>query len=279
MSAAGAATDPGTAPPECDHGDAHHLGALAASVGAPLNDEQLAQFAAYRDLLIEWNTRFNLTAVTAPHEIDRRLFVDALRMLPALDACGRGADGAGGRLVDVGSGAGFPGLPLKIARPGWDVALVEATGKKVAFLIHAIAALGLDGARAIHGRAEDLGHDPAHRGRYDVAVARAVAALPALLELCLPLLRRGGVALFPKGASIADELAAGERAASLLGGRVLGAATLPGGETRLVRVAKVGPTPTRFPRRAGLPAREPLGAARAADNVATLDQAPAGRSA
>ena len=154
---------------------------------------------------------------------------------------------------------------LKIARPNLDVTLIEATGKKVAFLRHAIATLGLEGVEALHGRAEELGRDPRYRGRYDLATARAVASLPVLLEICLPFLRVGGRALFPKGAALGTELAEGERAAALVGGRIERAELLPGGAdepvTRLVIAAKIRETPNRFPRRSGVPAKEPLGRA------------------
>ena len=237
------------------------LGEAALAVGVELGGEQLARFAVYRDLLLARNTRTNLTAIDDPDEVERRLFLDAVVMLPAIDdARSERAGGGGIRLVDVGSGAGFPGLALKIARPAIDVTLVEATGKKAAFLDEVIAELGLSGAAAVHGRAAEVGHDPAHRGRYDLATARAVASLPALLELCAPLLRIGGRALFPKGLAIDEELAAAGRAAPMLGVRVAGADPLPGG-TRLVRVDKIARTPETYPRRAGVPARDPLGAA------------------
>ena len=234
------------------------LAAAAARAGVVLDAEQLARFDVYRRLLLEWNARFNLTAVTDPIEVERRLFLDALLLVPTVDGLVAAGDRDPPRLVDVGSGAGVPGLPLKIARPRLDVTLIEATGKKARFLAHVIAELGLGGAFAVHGRAEELAHDPAHRAAYDQATARAVASLPALLELCVPLLRVGGHALFPKGAAIAGELAAGERAAPLVGARVRSAEPVAPG-TCLVTVAKVAPTPRRFPRRAGIPAREPLG--------------------
>ena len=128
------------------------LGTAAEWAGMPLDDIQLARFDAYRRLLLDWNARFNLTAIADPVEVERRLFFDALLMVPALDTLLAGRD-AGPRLVDVGSGAGFPGLVLNIARPCLDVALIEATGKKVTFLSHVIAELGLAGAVAHHGRA------------------------------------------------------------------------------------------------------------------------------
>ncbi|HEY7032529.1 MAG TPA: 16S rRNA (guanine(527)-N(7))-methyltransferase RsmG [Thermomicrobiales bacterium] len=227
----------------------------AASGG--VDETARERLAVYRDALLEWNERFNLTAVKDPDGVDRRLIGDALRLLPAIDGFGAA------RLVDVGTGAGLPGLVLKIARPDLDVTLIEATGKKVAFLRHAIAMLGLEGVEALHGRAEELGRDPRYRGRYDLATARAVAALPVLVELCLPFLRVGGRALFPKGPELGTEFAEGERAAALVGGRIESAEVLPIGAgepvTRLVIAAKIRETPYRFPRRSGVPAKEPLG--------------------
>jgi 16S rRNA (guanine527-N7)-methyltransferase len=236
------------------------LALAAARVGVPLGDDRIALFDAYRRLLLERNARTNLTAIRDPEEVERRLFLDALLMIPTVDRLRAALPGKRHRLIDVGSGAGFPGLAIKIVRPDLDVTLVEAMGKKAAFLIDAIAALGLAGVSAVHARAEELGHDPAHRDGYDLATARAVASLPALLELCSPLLRVGGSALFPKGAAIDDELRAARRAAALLGVRVGGVEVSAEG-TRLVRVDKVGKTPGRYPRRSGIPARDPLGAA------------------
>ena len=163
------------------------------------------------------------------------------------------------RLVDVGSGAGFPGLALKIARPWLNVTLVEATAKKVRFLDQVIAELGLTSVVAIHARAEDLGRAPRHRASYDLATARAVASLPALLELCAPLLRVGGRGLFPKGAAITEEVRASRGAAALLGVRILNGDSPHQRGSRIVEVEKIAPTPNRYPRRPGIPAREPLG--------------------
>jgi 16S rRNA (guanine527-N7)-methyltransferase len=246
--------------PSHAHSERSPLGALAAAAGIVLDPVALARFDAYRDLLLAWNARFNLTAITDPAEIDRRLFLDALLMLPAVGAVAPVGPGPV-HLVDVGSGAGFPGLALKIARPDLEVTLIEATGKKTDFLRACIATLELAGATALHARAEEIGHDPNHRGRYDLATARGVAALPALLELCVPLLRPGGRALFPKGLNLAEEIAAGRRAAPLVGARLLAIDLLPGGQTTLIVAEKIGPTPARYPRRPGLPAREPLGRA------------------
>ena len=244
--------------------------------------ETQEQLRRFRDLLIRWNQRFNLTAITDAAGIDERLIGDALHMLPAIDdaisawAAGRrrSADdneAARPRLIDVGSGAGFPGIVLKIARSALDVVLLEATGKKVGFLEHAILELGLTGITAIQGRAEELAHQPHHRGRYDIVTARAVAALPVLMEICVPFLTDGGHALFPKGMEIEQELAEGRRAAPLVGARLVDdaplapLASLPTGDgasvTRLVIAVKIGATPDRYPRRSGIPAKAPLGRA------------------
>lgn len=229
-----------------------------------LPTEARERLRGFRDLLLRWNLRFNLTALSDPEAVDQKLIADALAMLPALgDAITTAGATKTPRLIDIGSGAGLPGLVLKIARPALDVTLVEATGKKVTFLRAAITELGLTGIRAIHARAEDLGQHMDHREHYELVTARAVAALPTLMELCVPFLRIGGVGLFPKGMEIADELSAGERAGQLVGARIVSsqlvtrAASDP--PSRLVIVVKLASTPNRYPRRSGLPAKEPLG--------------------
>lgn len=230
--------------------------AAAAELGFSLSPDQVARFDTYQRLLREWNARFNLTAITEPAEIERRLFLDALRLIPVIAALPTAPDA---RLVDIGSGAGFPAIPLAIMQPGRPITLIEATGKKVTFLEHVISELGLTRVNAIHARAEDVAREPESRGAYDLATARAVSSLPALIELTMPLLRKGGFAVFPKGLDLEDELAAGQRAADLVGAEIVSDEVAPGGATRIVVVAKRRPTPERFPRRAGLPAREPLG--------------------
>lgn len=226
---------------------------------APFANE-VRRLARYRDLLIEWNQRFNLTAMKSAAEIDRWLIGDALRMLPAVDGLTATPDGS---LIDVGTGAGFPGLALKIARPKLRVTLLDATNKKVAFLRAVIDDLGLEQVEAIHGRAEELAHEADRRGAYDLATARAVSATPALIELCLPFVRVGGHAIFPKSANIDEELATAVHIAPTLGARFAREEILPATAalpmTRLLIFAKIGRTPTQYPRRSGLPAREPLG--------------------
>jgi 16S rRNA (guanine527-N7)-methyltransferase len=220
------------------------------------------QLRTYRDLLFRWNQRFNLTAIREPEEIDSRLIADALRLLPAIDAELEARDGTA-RLIDLGTGAGLPGLVIKIARPNIDIVLVDATNKKIQFVQHVVTELGLKSAATVHGRAEDIGHHIDYRGQFDLVTARGVAHLPTLVELTVPLLVVGGVFLFPKGDNIEAERRSGEQAAKIVGGRIESAELLPGDPsepvTRLVRGVKIGTTPGRYPRRAGIPNKEPLG--------------------
>lgn len=238
------------------------LATASAGLGVLLDDEAVARFTRYRDLLLERNTQFNLTAVRQPEEIERRLFLNALAMLPWIDqflGTLSNTTAHTARLIDIGSGAGFPGLALKIARPNLDVTLVDATAKKVAFLQDVISVLEMDKVHAIHGRAEVLGHQSDFRERFMLATARGVAALPQLLEWVLPFLDVGGEALLPKGLDLAEELQAGKRAARKLGGELQSAHVIPPGDTRLVIARKTTLTARSFPRHAGVSRRLPLG--------------------
>jgi 16S rRNA (guanine527-N7)-methyltransferase len=238
------------------------LATAAGRFGVSLDRASVARFARFRDLLLDRIAQFNLTAVRDPDEVERRLFLDALAMVPAVDhltSAARASRPAAVRLVDIGSGAGFPGLALKVARPDLDVTLIDATAKKVAFLDEVIADLGLAGARAVHGRAEDVGRDVAFRDAFEIATARAVASLPVLLEYAVPLLAVGGHALLPKGLELDEELRRGRSAARVLGAEVISADVLPAGATRLVVARKIAPTPAVYPRRPGTPSRSPLG--------------------
>jgi 16S rRNA (guanine527-N7)-methyltransferase len=242
--------------------DVSGLAEASGRLGVSLDAEALTRFARYRNLLLERSSQFNLTAIREPEEIERRLFLDAIAMVPELDRLtGSGSQRTSRslRLIDVGAGAGFPGLALKIVRPNLEVTLVDATAKKVMFLNEVIAALELDLVRAVQGRAEELGRHSAYRARFDLATARAVATLPVLLEYVIPFLTIGGTALLPKGLEIAEELRLGRRAAAILGAEIVSAVALPFGTTRLVVARKVSPTAAAYPRRVGVPSRDPLG--------------------
>ena len=175
------------------------LAAAAAGRGIVLHPEALARLMVYRDLLVTRSQQFNLTAIREPAGIERRLMLDAVSMLPALNARVPAGSGRPVRAIDVGSGAGFPGVVLKILRPDLDMVLLDATGKKVRFLQEVIQETELTGIVAIHGRAEELARDAVYREQFQVTTARAVASLPVLLELPTPFLDVGGVGLFPKG--------------------------------------------------------------------------------
>jgi 16S rRNA (guanine527-N7)-methyltransferase len=244
--------------------DGRDLAALvegAAALGLTLDAAQVERFARYRDLLLDWNSRINLTAITDPEEVVTRHFLDSLTCAPLLPSIATSA--ATPRLLDVGAGAGFPGLPLAIAMPWWDVTLLEATGKKVRFLETVIAELGLTNAHALAGRAEEIAHQPAYRGRFDAVTARAVAALPALLEYCAPFARARGWIILPKKGDLSGEIAAGQRAATLLGARLLDPVpvTLPAlADGRVLLVARQDRLcPPVYPRPAGAPVKRPLG--------------------
>lgn len=228
-------------------------------LGAPPTPTQVTQFAQYAALLVEWNQRINLTAITDEEGIVIKHFLDSLSVLLALDPL----DEAGLRLIDVGTGAGFPGIPLAIMRPTWQVTLLESTRKKVEFLQTVGEALGLENIDPLWGRAEEQGQAAAQRARYDAAVARAVADLPVLAEYCLPFVRVGGRWVAQKGPKAEEEVQGARNALGQLGGRLLAVeeVTVPGLEEQtrtLVIVEKVKATPATFPRRSGVPAKRPL---------------------
>ena len=243
----------------------------AAALGVSLSDAQMEQFRLYARELADWNRRVNLTAISGHEETQARHFLDSLTVcLPFRDenaALPARLPGVA-RVVDVGSGAGFPGLPLKLAFPQLELHLIESVGKKTAFLEHIAGALELGGVTAHTGRAETLARDPALRDSFDLALVRGVARLPLLLEYALPFCRDGGRTVALKHGGLASELAEAEFALSELGGRRAGVfqVTLPGlTDDRVVAVFdKVAPTPERYPRRAGIPAKRPLGVPRPA---------------
>jgi 16S rRNA (guanine527-N7)-methyltransferase len=221
-----------------------------------LNASQLAALTCYETELLDWNKRFNLTAIDKPETVRTKHFLDSLTCLQAMKE--RPVE----RVVDVGTGAGFPGLPIKIAYPSIRLTLVDSVGKKIDFCQHVAQKLGLENVQVIQGRAEELGQLPGHREQYDWALARSVATLPVLAEYMLPLVRVGGGMIAMKGENAPAEAHSAERALHLLGGRLkrLVPVTLPGvvEERYLVVVDKVAATPGEYPRRVGVPAKKPL---------------------
>lgn len=225
-------------------------------LGARMSAAQLAALARYEQELLDWNSHTNLTAIRSSQEVRTKHFLDSLTCLLAF------RETPPERLIDVGTGAGFPGIPLKILYPKMQLTLVESVGKKVDFCRHIVRTLNLTNVDVVQERAEALGQSPAHREKYDWAVARAVAILPVLAEYLLPLVRVGGSMLAMKGESGPAEAHAAEHAMRLLGGhlRQLVPVTLPGvvEERYLVVVDKLAATPNSYPRRVGLPAKKPL---------------------
>ncbi len=246
----------------------------ARAIGLNLTAEHLGAFESYYQELSAWNHKFNLTTVTQYEEVQLKHFLDSLTCLLALPSSG---DPPARQLpdvvplttkeapllcIDVGTGAGLPGLAVKILRPTLHMTLLDASRKKTAFLQHVIAVLGLVDAEALWARAEDVGQDPVHRERYDVVLARAVADLAILVEYCLPLCRVGGRVVAQKGAEISDEAQRASHAIETLGGSLRDIKTiqLPGlrAPRSLVLIDKVDSTPLQYPRRAGMPHKQPL---------------------
>lgn len=245
------------------------------ALGLTLGAVHLAAFENYYRELSSWNLRFNLTTITGYEDVQCKHFLDSLSCLLALPQPGS----AGGIpdaiplqlsprplwCLDVGSGAGFPGVPLKILLPEAKMALIEATAKKVNFLRHLVRVLGLTGVDVLHGRAEEIAHMPEHRERYDFVVARAVADLSVLAEYCLPFCRVGGRMVAQKGKVATDEARLAQRAFGVLGGALVDVKEvilpgLPPGRC-LVVVDKKRKGPEDYPRPAGVPSKRPLGEA------------------
>lgn len=224
--------------------------------GVALNKQQIEAFRLYAAELAAWNEHTNLTAITDPDVVEMRHFVDSLSIFKIMKPR------KGLRVIDVGTGAGFPGLPLKIAYPEMKVSLVEATGKKINFLKHMVDLLGFTDVELINARAEDIGQKPEHREKYDWVLARAVAGMRVLAEYLLPLADKGGHVIAQKGESAPQEATDAEEAIKLLGGRIvqLSAVELPTvADTHyLIHIEKIARTPALYPRRAGLPSKKPL---------------------
>ena len=232
------------------------LAARADEAGIPLTAEQIGQFSVYHEMLLDWNTRMNLTALTAPEDVAVKHIIDSLT---AYDAAL--FDGAR-TLIDVGTGAGLPGIPLAVYAPHLTVTLLDSLNKRVRFLTEVTAAMGLQNVRCIHARAEEAARTAEHRAAYDIAVSRAVARLPVLLEYTLPFVRVGGTLLALKGRAYAEEQKEARRAAEVLGGSRITARPvhLPGLDDvrAILTVTKERQTPAAYPRGGGAPTRRPI---------------------
>jgi 16S rRNA (guanine527-N7)-methyltransferase len=229
---------------------------ITLQTGVRMTARQMSSLARFEEELLDWNSRMNLTAIRTAEEIRIKHFLDSLTCAPVM------RESPPTRVIDIGTGAGFPGLVLKIAFPALQLTLVESVGKKVKFCQHITDLLGLDQVTIVQDRAEAMGQQRAHRQQYDLAVARAVASMPVLAEYLLPLVRVGGRILAMKGESAPAEAHAAEYAFRVLGGELhqLLPVHLPGvAEDRyLVVVNKIAATPPGYPRRVGLPSQRPI---------------------
>lgn len=228
-----------------------------ARLGLDVSEEALHSLAAYLGLLLDTNTRMNLTAVKDPDTAWRRLITDSLTLLPGLESLEEGA-----RVIDVGTGGGLPGMPLAIARPDLSFTLLDATGKKVDFLQSCIETLGLTNVQAIQSRAELLGQDPVYRQRYHLATVRAVGKVAEIAEYCLPLIKTGGQMLAMKAGAAEEELGvAGDALAVLGAGDIAVIDAYPEGfdsELVIISIIKDHATPREYPREPGTPKKTPL---------------------
>jgi 16S rRNA (guanine527-N7)-methyltransferase len=231
----------------------------AGELGLELSPAQLGQFASYYRELLDWNRRVNLTAITGYEEVQLKHFLDSLTVTLAWPPQAAEKDL---RIIDVGTGAGLPGIPLKITFPAIKLVLLEATAKKADFLRHIVRELGLEDVEVVVGRAEEVARQASYREGFNLVLSRAVAALPTLAELTLPFCSIGGGFIAQKKGNIDEEISRAGRAISLLGGNLrevkkVALTSLPN-ERYLVVIDKLSPTPEHYPRRPGIPARRPL---------------------
>ena len=223
-----------------------------------LSDEKYNKFQKYMNLLIEWNKNINLTAITDKDEIELKHFVDSLTINKYI------SDNS--KVIDVGTGAGFPGIPLKIYNESFDITLLDSLNKRINFLNHVIEELNLNKIKAVHSRAEDAAKNPDYREKFDVATSRAVANLSTLVEYLLPFVRVNGICICMKGPNVEEELGRAKKAIEVLGGRIEKVDNLKlaadGAENDLERniiiIRKVRKCSSKYPRKAGMPSKEPI---------------------
>lgn len=222
-------------------------------IGINLEDHQLQQFSLYEDLLVEWNEKMNLTSITEPQEIMVKHFLDSLTLTQFI---------RGDQVADIGTGAGFPGIPLKIVFQNKKFSLVDSLAKRLDFLQEVIAKLNLDRVDTVHSRAEDFGRNIQNRSRYDTVVSRAVARLPVLLEYAIPVLKVGGFFLAAKGIQAKEEMKESAHALSVLGAQIKDIKNFNLGEgaehRSIIIIEKIKETPTQYPRKAGTPSKKHL---------------------
>lgn len=228
----------------------------AKQLGISLNDQQLSLFRQYYEMLIEKNKVMNLTAITEWDEVVDKHFIDSICLIQAVDLSGTK------KVLDLGCGAGFPGIPLKIVFPELEIVLLDSLKKRILFLDEVIEKLDLKGIRAIHGRAEDYAKKEEYREQFDYCVSRAVANLTTLSEYCIPYVKVGGKFISYKSGKVKEELKEIKKAMFLLGGKVEDVVVFSLPETEIERdfvvIGKEKKTPKKYPRKAGLPGKEPL---------------------